>query len=82
MMFCDVDGGVSNRDSSSQVRGFSRAKSAKVNANGFGGRKSKTIVIGPFGYVIHCKLYIVLDEFEVGVSRKNCPVIGVIGHSY
>jgi hypothetical protein len=37
MMFCDVDGGVINRYSWSRDRGFSRAKSAKVYANGLDG---------------------------------------------
>jgi hypothetical protein len=42
-MFCDVDGGVINRDSWSRVRGFSLVKSLKVYiytyvyANGLGG---------------------------------------------
>jgi hypothetical protein len=60
MMFCDVDGGVINRDSWRQVRGFSRA-------NGLEGLKSKTIVIGPFGYVT--LLYIVV-RFGWNPSRS------------
>jgi hypothetical protein len=36
MLFCDVDGGVIIHFSWSRIHGFSRAKSAKVYANGFG----------------------------------------------
>jgi hypothetical protein len=82
MMFCDVDGVVINRDSWSRVRVFFLGNLQKCMQTVLVDENQKPLSLGHsvMLFTVHCSSFWM--NSKVGVSRKNCPVIGVTGHGH